>query len=186
MAAPTKSTPDCSTTDQECAAKSKVTKGKNIVVTGDDGCEKDLKADCGYPAIPIQKSSTEVELSDGSIKRPFRIKNLQSLSSQCISNLIFQKDDGTFVKWKPSVDCGSYKLSVENGKICVVEDALPTIIASDLCVSECTEVDYLLGIKFTTLSCKGGTTRQVAQIRAVPKCCCTAEDLTSISSGLGQ
>ena len=185
MATPKKVTAICATTPA-CDAKTKVTSGKRLVVSGDDNCDKDLDADCGLPAIPVQKTATKVELVDGSIRRPFALKNLQSLSSQCISNLLFQKDDGAFVKWKPSVDCGSYKLSVENGKICVVEDALPTIIASDLCVSECTEVDYLLGIKFTTLSCKGGTTRQVAQIRAVPKCCCTAEDLTSITSGLGQ
>lgn len=182
MATPKKAVAVCATTPA-CDAKTKVKSGKRLVVSGDDNCDKDLEENCSLPAIPVQLKNGTVELRDGSSRKPIPLENIQKLESECITGLLFVKSDGSLSKWVPPQQCGEYKLKIVDGKICVKEDTMPSTMPADICVSDCDEIDYILGVKMTTLYCKGGKTRQVAQIKAVPKCCCTAEEISSITSG---
>lgn len=180
-----KSITSCST-ESSCEAVGKVKKGKRLLVTDSGNCTKQLDPACKSATVPVQGKDGEVELRDGSLKYPFELGNLQNLSASTITNLIFQKGDGSFSKWTPPQVCGEFKLSIVNGRISVVEDSFPTTIPADLCAVDCGDVDYLLGVKLTQIQCGNGSVREVAQLRMVPKCCCTEEEVSSLISGIGQ
>lgn len=171
---PTKVNPSlCDEEATPCDPLAYINKGKKLVVVGQDNCQKVLKAEgCCFPAIPIQLTENQVALADGSADHPIQLPCLQKATGRTVPTLIFQQADGTITKWEAPQECGSFKLSIRNGMFVIEEDTIPHIIPSDICRTNCDNIDFLLGVKMTTIACPGQTTKTVMQLMAVPKYAC--------------
>lgn len=173
---------NCLATNEACPPLPKTLKGKRITVAGNNNCPSELDSGtCCHPAIPMQTGKSTAELRDGSVDNPIVLKCLQTDTGLTAPSIMIVQSDGTLVKWKPPQVCGQYKIKVNNGSFEIVEDAIPNILPATVCETTCSNVDFLLGAKKTILACPGQPNREMLQLFLVPKCCCTAQDISGVS-----
>lgn len=134
-------------------------KGKSLnVIDYVTRCVKKLiGSDCDLPAIPVDDGDS-VQLMSGSVRKPIKLPLMQKQESGSFTSILFQRPDGTFVRWEPPKDdtC-DYKLKVFNGSISIVKDRTKNNFHS----SEFSEEDvndvgitHLVGAR-TTTDCDG-------------------------------
>lgn len=174
-----KSVTACDDPMVSCPPKKRITSGRKLIVEGDDGCDAALSVDCGSPAV-LAGSKNKVKFIDGSVANPLELPFMQRTSVAKAPSILIQQPDGTILRWEPPSNlCGKFKLTVEDGAFNIEEDVIPHIVPSDICVTTCGNVDYLLGVKITKLQCKSGS-RRIMQIMAVPKNCNQSNQTSSV------
>lgn len=162
----------CESSDS-CEAIPLVSPGKFLRVTDPDTqCEKNLDPECSTPSIPVQVSADSVELRDGSYASPIQLPQMQRIVGGSFSSLMIMLSDGTIKRFSPNELCGRNKLIFENGKFSLEEDTIPDLISTDICEGGCDDVDYVVGAIRVPQGCPDGTTRDVIQLKLIPRCCC--------------
>lgn len=163
----------CEDEEASCERILETSTGRALRVTDKDTlCEKDLVAGCEYPSIPVQLNETTVELRDGSVSSPIKLPNLQKQIAGSFTGIVITLPDGTVKVFKPADLCGRYRLVVENGIFKLIDDGMSDVIIADICEAECNDVDFVIGAIRVPITCNDGTTKNIVQLKLIPRCCC--------------
>lgn len=157
-----------------CDALAQTDSGKALVVTDEENCLKELVQTEGglYPAIPIAVSDDKVVLKDGSENQPIQLPHIQEQVGGSFQKLMVQDEAGVWYVFEPIVDCIDLKLVIKDGAFSFERDTLPSILSANFCeINECSEYDFLIGVKQVTLTCDGEDVTFLKLVK-VPKTLC--------------
>ena len=143
---------DDSADAEACVAKEGILEAKALIVSDPDSCEKDL-CSLEYPAVPIARSDSDVQLWDGSALRPLRLDRLQRQTGGSFPALMILRPDGTMLGWNPDDECNDHRLVVRDQLIQAVPDDNPAIFDQQ-CACNASDVTHIAGATLFT-DCNG-------------------------------
>lgn len=147
------------------------TSGVGLVVYIDATCSSVLRDDAiTMEALPVQESTGEVSLKDGSVDRPIKLGALQKYEAYSIPAMLVQKADGTLAVWNGPTIPGRKKVVLDNGAFNLKDDMGTDLFDGSMCIGTCMDIDGIMGWRDVVVQCPGLPDVQAVQLIKIPIC----------------
>lgn len=169
--------------EKACPSNTTLVRGANLAVYPKGSSDPlALISKFRSAAIPVQINENTVELKDGSIDAPIYLQNLKKTNTPAVAELLVRLSDGSIAAWDIGNVNGEKILVIKDGQITAQDKYSSDLFDGSICEeTDCSNVDSTLGVKQRVVVCPGQPDKVMWQICRIPKCCCTAEDIESIT-----